>query len=121
MSISYLTHESKPIMFANYLSCKTAEQQLALLEEVAKAMASKVGGVRLLVDYNEISAGPSYMSRVKELGSTVFEQHMKCSAILGVTKLKKILFNGYNRAIGATNVKTFEIKEAAIDWLANFG
>jgi hypothetical protein len=92
MSISYLTHKSKPIMFADYRECKTPAQQLALLEEVAKAMASKVGGVRLLVDYNEISAGPSYMSRVKELGSTVFEQHMLCSAVLGINGLKKILF-----------------------------
>lgn len=71
-------------------------------------------------DYNDISAGSSYMSKVKEYGNTVFNEHMECSAVLGITGLKKILFNGYNRATGATNVKTFDSKEEALDWLAAF-
>ena len=75
---------------------------------------------RLLVDYTGISGSLEYMSRLKNLGNTVFKQHMKCSAVLGITGLKKILFNGYNRATGATNVKAFNDRNEALDWLANF-
>lgn len=119
MSISFLTHRDVPIMYADYRECKKPEQQIQLLEEVAKSMKTK-GKVRLLVDYNNISAGPDYMSKVKDYGKTVFKDHMQCSAVLGITGLKKILFNGYNRATGATNVKTFDTKEAALDWLADY-
>lgn len=119
MSISYLTHQNVQIMFADYRECPQTDQQLTLLEEVAKTMEFE-SGVRLLVDYNGVTAGVEYMTRLKELGNTVFKQHMKCSAVLGITGLKKILFNGYNRATGANNVKAFIDREEALDWLVNF-
>lgn len=60
------------------------------------------------------------MSRLKELGNTVFKKHMKCSAVLGISGLKKILFDGYNRATGSTNVKAFNSREEALDWLVSY-
>ncbi len=119
MSISHFAHKTVPIMFADYRECKTPEQQLALLEEVAKTMKSHPE-VRLLVDYTGITAGPNYMSKLKEYGNTVFKKHMKCSAVLGVTGLKKILFNGYQLATGAKNIKAFGSKDEALDWLVNY-
>ena len=79
-------------MFADYTECKKPEQQLQLLNEVALEMKAK-SDVRLLVDYSGISAGPDYMSKLKEYGNTVFKEHMKCSGVVGITGLKKILFN----------------------------
>ena len=106
-------------MFADYTECKTPEQQLALLDEVATAM-KRHHDVRLLVDYNGITAGPNYMAKLKEYGNTVFKKHMKCSAVLGVTGLKKILFNGYQLATGAKNIKALGSREEALDWLVEF-
>lgn len=119
MSISYIKHQNQDIMFADYRECVKTPQQLALLEEVAEEMKKK-SEVRLLVDYEGISGSAEYMSRVKNLGQTVFKEHMKCSAVLGITGLKKILFNGYNRATGANNVKAFNNREEALEWLVNF-
>jgi hypothetical protein len=119
MSISYITHRNEQIMFADYRDKKETKDQLELLEEVAKAMTA-YPEVRLLVDYTGMPGNAAYMKRVKELGNTVFKKHMKCSAVLGVTGLKKILFNGYNQATGATNVKTFDNQEAALDWLVDY-
>jgi len=95
------------------------KQQLDLLDEVARTMESE-SDVRLLVDYEGVTAGPNYMARLKEYGNTVFKKHMKCSAVLGITGLKKILFNGYKIAIGAKNVKAFSNREEALEWLAEF-
>jgi len=92
---------------------------LDLLDEVARTMESE-SDVRLLVDYEGVTAGPNYMARLKEYGNTVFKKHMKCSAVLGITGLKKILFNGYKIAIGAKNVKAFSNREEALEWLAEF-
>ena len=119
MPISYFNHNGTPIMFADYTACKHPEHQLQLLDEVAHAMKT-MSDVRLLVDYNGIAAGPNYMSKLKEYGNTVFKEHMKCSAVLGINGLKKILFNGYSRATGATNVKALSSREEALDWLTNF-
>ena len=119
MPISHFTHKGTPIMFADYRECVTPEQQLALLDEVASTMQSK-SEVRLLVDYNGIKAGPNYMAKLKEYGNTVFKKHMKCSAVLGITGLKKILFNGYSRATGAKNIKAIDSRDEALDWLVDF-
>lgn len=119
MSISFFSHLSNEIMFADYRECPTTELQLQLLENVASKMQGK-SDVRLLVDYEGVSGGVEYMTRVKHLGNTVFKEHMRCSAVLGITGLKKILFNGYNRATGATNVKAFDTRDEALEWLINF-
>ena len=119
MSISYFSHKTQNIMFADYRECLKAPQQLDLLEKVAVEMGSK-SDVRLLVDYTGISGGMDYMARLKTLGNTVFRRHMKCSAVLGISGLKMILFNGYNRATGASNVKAFNSKNEALNWLSTF-
>ena len=106
-------------MFADYRLCKKPDQQLQLLDEVAVTMRS-YQDVRLIVDYSDISAGPNYMAKLKEYGNTVFKKHMKCSAVLGITGLKKILFNGYQLATGAKHVKAFSSKDEALDWLVKF-
>ena len=79
---------------------------MELLEKVASTLGSK-SDVKLLVDYTVISGGMEYRSRLKTLGNTVFKKHIKCSAALGISGLKMILFNGYYRATGASNVKAF--------------
>lgn len=119
MSISHFVHKGTKIMFADYRECKLPEQQLELLDEVAKTMQAQKE-VRLLVDYDGVTAGPEYMSKLKAYGNTVFKEHMKCSAVLGITGLKKILFNGYNLATGAKNVKAFTNRDEALDWLVAY-
>ncbi len=120
MSISHIVHKGTKIMFADYRACKLPEQQLELLDEVAKTMQAQKKEVRLLVDYDGVTAGSEYMSKLKAYGNTVFKEHMKCSAVLGITGLKKILFNGYNLATGAKNVKAVANREEALDWLVAY-
>lgn len=119
MSINQIVHQGKVIIFADYRECKKADQQLALLEEVSELIREK-SDVRLLVDYEGVSGGVEYMVRVKDLGNTVFKEHLKCSATLGITGVKKIFFRGYNMATGAKNVKAFGSRDEALDWLVNF-
>lgn len=119
MSISFINHGGESVMFADYRECKRPEQQIELLDKVADMMKTKQN-VRLLVDYNGIAAGPNYMSKLKDYGNTVFKKHMICSAVLGINGLKKILFNGYNRATGANNIKALDDREEALNWLVNF-
>ena len=119
MSVSHFSHRGTQIMFADYRECKKPEQQLGLLDEVATTM-KLYPQVRLLVDYEGISAGPNYMTRLKEYGNTVFKEHMMCSAVLGITGLKKVLFNGYQLATGAKNVKAFASRNEALDWLVDY-
>jgi hypothetical protein len=119
MPIQHITHQGKPIIFADYRECKKSDQQLALLEEVALEITKTTDPTLLFVSYEGVSGGIAYMSRLKELGNTVFNVHMKSSAVLGINGIKKILFNGYNKATGATNVRAFDTKEEALDWLVN--
>ena len=107
-------------MYADYTGLKVEKDQLALLEEVALEIAKHLNPTLLLVNYDGVNGGIVYMSQLKELGNTVFKKHMKCSAVLGITGLKKILFNGYSRATGASNVAAFNTREEALEWLTKY-
>jgi hypothetical protein len=89
MSITYIQHAGRQIMFADYQACKKEEEQLELLEQVAIEIAKSPFPTLLLVSYEGVSGGIKYMSRLKELGNTVFKKHMKCSAVLGIMGLKR--------------------------------
>ena len=72
MSIQYIKHQGKDIMYADYSACKMADQQLALLEKVAVEIAKTPEPTLLFVSYEGVSGGIAYMTRLKELGNTVF-------------------------------------------------
>jgi hypothetical protein len=120
MPISFDQYKGVKYMFADYKGVLKEQDQLTLLEEVGVEISKFTPAIPLLVDYNGVTSGVEYMSRLKVLGNTVFKKHMKCSAVLGITGLKKILFNGYNTATGAKNVKAFNTQEEALEWLVTY-
>lgn len=103
-------------MSVDYSQCKKAEQQLALLEETVNKL-QMANSCLLLVNYEGVSIGLEYMNRVKPYGNTIFKEKVELIAVLGISGLKKILYDGYNRATGANNTKSFSTREEAIDWL----
>ncbi|MGL1889296.1 MAG: hypothetical protein OCD76_22470 [Reichenbachiella sp.] len=120
MSISYIELEGQKIMYADYSGCPETDQQIDLLDKVAVEITAFNPPIPLLVSYDGVSGGVKYMTKLKEYGNTVFKKHMKCSAVLGITGLKKILFNGYSRATGAKNIAAFSSREEALEWIKNY-
>ncbi|WP_109831454.1 hypothetical protein [Reichenbachiella versicolor] len=123
MSLSYIDYEGVSILLADYRQCSDSFDQLLLLEKVAEELEKQESPIPLLVDYRGVdgsSGAQAYMKRITELGDTVFKKHRKCAAILGITGMKKLMFNSYLKATGSECVRCFNDKAEAFDWLVNF-
>ena len=117
MAISIIEHKGHEIISVVYTDCKKPQEQIDLLDKTA-AKINAGSDCLLLVDYEGISVGVEYMNKLKTYGKTLFKQKVKFIAVLGIKGLKKILFDGYNRATGASNTKSFLSKEDALEWLS---
>ena len=94
-----------------------------LIEKLAEELSKQQTPIPLLVDYRgikSVAGNNAYLDRIKELGNTIFKQHRKCAAVLGISGVKKFLYGSYVRTLGSTNVMAFDDRDEALEWLANF-
>lgn len=68
-----------------------------------------------LSDFTGVFGSPEFMKRSKEFGPLIKEKVTR-NAVFGMTSLKRLLLNGYNRVTG-DDIKAFATKEEALDWL----
>jgi hypothetical protein len=117
MSVSYIQHRGKKIMYIDYSKCKTVEETLNVLEQVRQEYLKTTEMVLVLNDFRDAYASKEYIKRVSELGKELFTLRTKKSAAIGVVGLKKIFVNAYN-VFAKNKVTLFETKEEALDWLS---
>lgn len=115
MSHQYITHKSKEILFIDYSGCETKEEVFKILEESTGIIAQHAGGALVLVNFEGLSGSREIMQKVKEMSGKVDHKVAK-RAVLGVTGLKKILLQGFNR-VAKTKAVPFDTKDQALDFL----
>jgi len=71
--------------------------------------------VLVLADVRDSFASPDFMARLKETGKQV-KPVMEKQAIVGITGLKAILLDAYNRFTESAS-KPFSTQEEAKEWL----
>lgn len=117
MSIKYISHKGKQILYIDYTKCKTVEETLAVLELV-KAEYEKSEGLMLTLNNFEDAYGSSeYMKKASQYGKEIFNKRTAKNAALGVTGIKKILLHGYNTIV-KDKIVPFNTMEEALDYLA---
>jgi hypothetical protein len=118
MSISYIFHKGKKIMFIDYTKCKTAQETIDLLEKVRQEYLKTNEKIIALNDFRDAYGSNEYMKRANQLAKELFDERTYKNAAIGVTGIKKILLNGYNVFV-KHKIMPFNTKEEALDWLAN--
>lgn len=117
MSIRTITHKGNEIIFVDYTGLKGKEASLELLAKSVEALEQFDSPIPLLANLEDAITGPEFMKRSKELGST-FKNKTSKAALLGITGIKKILLQAYNKATG-DNMIPFRDKDAALEWLVS--
>ena len=116
MSISYLHHKGKKIMFIDYSQCKTPKDMLALLDLVKQEYEKTTESYLAINDFTNTYGSEEFLSKAKELGPKVFDKRTIKSAVLGVTGIKKILLQAYNVVVKNKQVP-FNTKAEALEYL----
>ncbi len=117
MSIKYIKHQNKDILVASFNECDGHEQMMDLAVKLRDEVVGSAGGLRVLTNYEGVLLNPQFMSKVKEMGKQAQGKVVK-SAVIGVSGVKKILLNAYNRYT-KRNVVAFDTYQQAIDYLAS--
>lgn len=120
--VTWFEHKGKEILRFNAKDAGRAEQ-LALLEDYAKALKSRPPkSVRLLFEGGEIDFHPELLTKGKAVFNEL-EDRIRRSAVIGMVGVLKMAVLGYREAgkmLGRDmedKAKPFDSEAAALDWL----
>lgn len=116
MSISYINHKGKKILYIDYTNCKTIEETLSVLELVKQEYINTKEQLLTLNNFEGAFASTAYMNKASQYGKEIFNARTSKNAALGITGIKKILLLGYN-AIVKDKLMPFDTKLEALDYL----
>ncbi len=117
MSVKVIYHQGKEIVFVDYTHCKLPEETLEVLEQSESFLLSYRSGALILVDVTGAPGSTEYMARAKAVSQKVNHKVNK-RAIVGITGLKKIMFQGYSRIVNGNN-RAFNNREEAMAFLVS--
>lgn len=115
--IKRIEHKGKRIFSLDY-SNMSAEKLPDMFEEIKKAIVNEPPkSVLCLVCLDNLHFSTKTLSLFNKLTEEI-KPYDKATAVLGVKGLIKVMYDGYSK-LAKQQVKTFENKNEALDWLAS--
>lgn len=118
MATTWIEHKGKPILFTDFIDCKTEQEMIANLQAAADIYESSPIKILGLYDLSGTTVTDGYMLKAKELAETVFNQKREKSAIIGVTGIKRVLLDAYNNKAN-NGLKSFDTRDEALEYLVS--
>lgn len=116
MAAKWIEHDGKQILFIDFIGCNSEQKMIANLEKTVEMYNSTPGKVLSLWDFTDSYISFGFIAKAKELAPIVFNHKRKKSAVYGLTPVKKVILNGYNK-YAQEGLKPFDTKEEALDYL----
>lgn len=117
--ISWIEYKGKKILYVDYHPGQLDERSFKLLEEQS-IYEKEYPDILIISDFKDTTATHEYMVKVKEYGKNIRNQNSKVkNAAIGITGVKKTLFNSYIFFTGDTHTKSFNSIEEAKEWLVS--
>ncbi len=116
MSLSFIQHKGKTILYVDYSKCVTVEETIHLLEKVRIEYTNTVGKYLILNNFTNAIASNEYMDLARKYGKEILDARTERCAALGITGLKKIFLSAYNITV-KNKMIAFETKQDALDFL----
>ncbi len=117
--IQIIEHKGKKIHFIDYSGLRLADELIEIISMVDKFNQEQISAGRtdflILSDLTNSYVYGEAMDMMKKSGAKI-KEHTKKTALLGITGAKKVLLRTVN-AVMNLNMKPFDNKEEALDWL----
>lgn len=117
MEVKWIEHDGRKIVSVNFRGAKDGSEMINLLHQFAEILQRSPGRILSLLNFENAYVSPAFMNEAKKLGKEIGLEKMGKSAFVGVTGLKKILFQAYVSFTGQADVRTFDTDQEAKDWL----
>jgi len=114
--VQFIHHRGAEILFLDFSRC-SIEEASVLIEAAAAVIQSRpLQSLLTLTDVTDIRFDPQLSQRMKEF-TAHNRPYVRAAAVLGVTGLKKILFEAV-MIFSGRKLHTFATSEEAKSWLA---
>lgn len=118
MGVQWIDHKGQRILYIDHRGLKTDEvtKNVKLADEMVTGLSS----VRFLANFEDAVVDTNAMAALKESGAGAFKGIVEKSAIVGVTGIRHLLLQAYNRVTGESDhQRLFDSETDALDWLAS--
>jgi hypothetical protein len=117
MSVQLIDHKGQEIVYVDYRMNTTKQMDETLKKSVLYAKKYKEKGEErpFLIDVRGVSISKEFGDKLSK-GGKEHSNREKRSAIVGVTGLKRILFEAY-LFLSKSRMRSFLLKDAALDFL----
>ncbi len=116
MSVSWIEHKGKRILYVNYEGRK-AEYMLGVLQQEINILIEQEAPVPTLDNYTNCVITNEFVNALKENEHLIVNKLEK-SAVIGISGLKKALLIGYNM-FAKRKAVPFNSREEAMDYLVS--
>ena len=113
--IEIVTYKEKEIVRFDYRGLTEDGEFLEALSQGAKFLLDLGRPTLQLTNIEGLFFTPPIMKKIDEAGKRIEHLVIK-DAIVGVTGVKRILFQAYNAVVGG-KAKAFDTEEEALEWL----
>ncbi|MGD0854968.1 MAG: hypothetical protein ABSA18_04100 [Dehalococcoidia bacterium] len=117
--VKWFESNGKRILSIDYSGLKTSDELCSVLDESVKMNLNAPGKILTLINFSNTALSSEFMDKVGRAGKEVLDARAEKVAILGVTGVKSVLFQGYLRITGAKTTRLFDNEADAMKYLVS--
>jgi hypothetical protein len=114
-NITFIDHKGKKILFLNFSECSAADALKTISDAKPVIQACPPGSLLTLTDVSNTRFDSTTSEAIKEFARHN-KPYVRAAAVVGITGLKKIIFDAVVKFSGR-NITSFDTIEKAKDWL----
>lgn len=116
--VQWITRNNKRILLADYSNLK-GDDLMTVFKKSKETQIDAGKDVLLIVNFTGAKANNEIVNALKQAGKEL-DKDMKRTAVIGLTALHKIFYNGYIRVTGqGERTKVFDKLEQSFDWITS--
>jgi len=116
-STQIVSYKGKEIFITDVSKCQPEESSQVFEEAIQKITKLPLKSVLLITDSTDAVYNSESSATTKHFSSSI-SAHVKGSAVVGADSMKKIMISTL-RLLTKRDIKTFDTREQAMDWLVN--
>lgn len=117
MSLSFINHKGRKILYIDYSNCKTPQETINVLNKVRDLYLTTNESYYTLNNFTNAPSNNEYMDLAKKYGKEIFDARTLKNTAIGFNPIKKIMLAAYNLVI-KNKLIAFDTKEEALEYLA---
>ena len=118
--VRFLPHKGRQVLLLDFSNIDMSELALPLIEHARQFVAKQPpASLFTLTDITDSTYNRKVTDALMELGKHN-KPYVIAGGAVGVTGLSKVVFKSILAFSGRSNIKLFETREEALDWLAAY-